>query len=142
MTLDVEGIVYGGLDVQEALGRTRRFETLLFPLSPSHWLMRVLSTIVRTLTIDVFSRQAEGLKRDMIGPELIGCDPRWRPPIFRQQLWHQLQRCLAVPLRLHQEIKDLAFIVDGTPQIMTPTSDNDDHFIEMPIVARCGPHAA
>ena len=115
MTLDVEGVVYGGLDVQEALGRTRRFETLLFPLSPSHWLMRVLSTIVRTLTIDVFSRQAEGLKRDMIGPELIGCDPSWRPPLLLQKSPHQLQRRLGIPLRLHEEIQNLAFIVDGTP---------------------------
>ena len=98
MTLDVEGVVHGGLDVQEALGRTRRFETLLFPLSPSHWLMRVLSTIVRTLTIDVFSRQAEGPKCDMIGSEFIGCDPSWRPPLFLQQFPHLLQRCLGVPL--------------------------------------------
>ncbi len=115
MTLDVEGVVYGGLDVQEALGGTRRFETLLFPLSPSHWLMRVLSTIVRTLTIDVFSRQAEGLKRDMIGPEFIGCDPGWRPALFLQQLPHQLQRRPGVPLRLHEEIQDLALFISGTP---------------------------
>ena len=60
MTLDVEGIVYGGLDVQKSLGRAWGFESLLFSLSPSDRLVRVLRTIVRTLVIDVLSRQAEG----------------------------------------------------------------------------------
>ena len=94
MTLDVEGIVYGGLDVQKSLGRAWGFESLLFSLSPSDRLVRVLRTIV----IDVLSRQAEGSKRDMIGSESIGCDPRWRPPVLLQQFPQQLQRRPGVPL--------------------------------------------
>ena len=69
MTLDVEGIVYGGLDVQKSLGRAWGFESLLFSLSPSDRLVRVLRSIVRTLVIDVLSRQAEGSNRDMIGSD-------------------------------------------------------------------------
>jgi hypothetical protein len=115
MTLDVEGIVYGGLDVQKSLGRAWGFESLLFSLSPSDRLVRVLRTIVRTLVIDVLSRQAQGSNRDMIGSETIGCDPRWRPPVFLQQFPQQLQRRPGVPLRLHEKIQDLAFIVDGMP---------------------------
>ena len=78
MTLDVEGIVYGGLDVQKSLSRAWGFESLLFSLSPSDRLVRVLRTIV----IDVLSGQAEGSNCDMIGSESIGCDPRWRPPVL------------------------------------------------------------
>ena len=115
MTLDVEGIVYGGLDVQKSLGRAWGFESLLFSLSPSDRLVRVLRAIVRTLVIDVLSRQAEGSNRDMIGSESIGCDPRWRPPVLLQQFPQQLQRRPGVPLRLHEKIQGLAFIVDGTP---------------------------
>ena len=77
--------------------------------------MRVLRSIVRTLIIDVLSRQAEGLKRDVITSEFIGCDPGWRAPLFLQQLPHQLQRCLGAPARLHEEIQNLTFIVDGAP---------------------------
>jgi len=80
MTLNIEGIVYGGLDVQELFGIARRFETLLFSLSPSDRLVRVLRTIVHTLIIDFLSRQAEGSNRDMIGSEFIGCDPGCPPP--------------------------------------------------------------
>ena len=115
MKLDVEGIVYGGLDVQKSMGRAWGFESLLFSLSPSDRLVRVLRTIVRTLVIDVLSRQAQGSNRDMIGSETIGCDPRWRPPVFLQQFPQQLQRRPGVPLRLHEKIQDLAFIVDGMP---------------------------
>ena len=94
MTLDVEGIVYGGLDVQKSLGRAWGFESLLFSLSPSDRLVRVLRTIV----IDLLSGQAEGLNCDMIGSESIGCDPRWRPPVLLQQFPQQLQRRPGVPL--------------------------------------------
>ena len=72
--------------------------------------MRILGTIIRTLIVDVLSRQAEGSNGDVIGPEFIGCDPGGWPALFLQQLAHQLQRCLGVPLRLHEEIQDLAFI--------------------------------
>jgi hypothetical protein len=88
---------------------------VLFPLSPSHWLMWIFSTIVRTLIIDVLRRQAEGSNCDMIGPEFIGHEPGWRLPLFLQQLPHQLQRRLGVPLQLHEEIEDLASIVGGAP---------------------------
>ena len=94
MTLDVEGIVYGGLDVQKSLGRAWGFESLLFSLSPSDRLVRVLRTIV----IDVLSGQAEGSNCDMMGSGSIGCDPRWRPPVLLQQFPQQLQRRLGVPL--------------------------------------------
>ena len=94
MTFDVEGIVYGGLDVQKSMGRAWEFESLLFSLSPSDRLVRVLRTIV----IDVLSGQAEGSNCDMIGSESIGYDPRWRPPVLLQQFPQQLQRRPGVPL--------------------------------------------
>ena len=77
--------------------------------------MRVLRTVVRTLIIDVLTRQAEESNCDVVRPEFIRCDPRWRPLLFLQQFPHQLQRCLSVPLRLHEEIEDLAFVINGTP---------------------------
>ena len=33
---------------------------------------------------------------------------------------------------LDQDLKDLAFVVDGTPQIHLLARDPDDHFVEMP----------
>jgi hypothetical protein len=129
MTLNVRGVVDRGLDIQEALGRAWRLETLLLALAPSDRLMRILRTIVGTLIIDVLSGQAEGPKGDMTGSEFIGCDPDWRPPVLLQKFPHQLQCSLGVPLRLHEEIQNLAFIVNGSPQLMAPPSNDDDHFV-------------
>ena len=47
---------------------------LLFSFSTPDGLMRILDTIIRTLIVDVLSRQAEGSNGDVIGPEFIGCD--------------------------------------------------------------------
>ena len=85
MTLDVEGIVCGGLDVEKALRGARRFEPLLFPLSLSDRLVGILRPIVLTLIVNVFRPQPEGLNGDVIGPEFIGCDPGWRCALFLQQ---------------------------------------------------------
>ena len=98
MTLDVKGVVDRRVDIQEALRRAWRLETLHLALSSSHWLVRILRAIIRTLIIDVLSRQGEDPKGDVIRSEFVGCDPRWRPAVFLQQFPHQLQRCLGVPL--------------------------------------------
>ena len=58
--------------------------------------------------------------------------------MFLQQFSHQTQRCPGVALRLHQEIQNLAFLVDGAPSPMASSSDNKDHFIKMPIVTGPG----
>ncbi len=84
MALDVEGIVYGGLDVQKSLDRAWGFESLLFALSPSDRLVRALRAIVRTLVIDVLSRQAEVSNRGMIGWALVACGAGF------EQLAHQI----------------------------------------------------
>jgi hypothetical protein len=41
----------------------------------------------------------------------------------------------AVSTTLDQDLKDLAFVVDGTPQIPVRARDPDDHFVEMPAIA-------
>ncbi len=100
--------------------------------------MLILGTIIRTLIINVLSRQAEGSNCEVIGSEFIGCELGWRPTLFPQQLAHQLQRCYGVPLRLHEAIQDLAFIVDGASEPMALPMNHDDHLIKMPIVAGRG----
>jgi hypothetical protein len=98
MALDVKGVVDRRLDIQEALRRAWRLETLLLSLSSSDRLMQILHRIVHTLIIDALSGQAKGPKGDMIGSEFIGCDPDWRPPVLLQKFPHQLQCSLGVPL--------------------------------------------
>jgi hypothetical protein len=42
---------------------------------------------------------------------------------------------------LDQGIEDLALVIDGAPQIHSPSSDAHDHLVQMPSVARAGRRA-
>ena len=66
MTLNVEGIVDGGVDVEEPLGGSGRLESLHLSLTSSHGLMRILRSIICSLIIDMFGRQANVSKCDRL----------------------------------------------------------------------------
>ena len=40
--------------------------------------------------------------------------------------------CALVPARLHQDVQDLTFAIDGTPKINALAVNLDEDFIEMP----------
>jgi len=82
MTLQVKSVVDGCVDIQEALRGAWRLETMLFALSSSNWLVRILRPIICTLIIDVLSSQAERAKSDMMGSKLASGKPNWREPMF------------------------------------------------------------
>jgi hypothetical protein len=51
-------------------------------------------------------------------------------------------RGLLVPPALHQDIENMAILIDGAPQIVTGAVDREEHCIEMPLVARSRTPAA
>jgi hypothetical protein len=78
------------------------------------------------------------LKGSAVGAQLVGCHPRRREAMLAEQLAHELDGRRPVSTTLDQDLEDLAFVVDGTPQIHVPARDPDDHFVEMPTIARSG----
>ena len=76
--------------------------------------------------------KSEMPKGSAVGAQLVGRSPRRREALFA----HQLDGRRPVSTTLDQDLKDLAFVVDGTPQIHVPACDTDDHFVEMPAIAR------
>ena len=75
-------------------------------------------------------------KGSAVGAQLVGRHPHRREALFAQQLAHQLDGRRSVSTTLDQDLKNLAFVVDGTPQIHVLACDPDDHFVEMPAIAR------
>jgi hypothetical protein len=72
MTLDVERVVNGGVNGQEALGRSGRFETLHLALASSSRLMRILGPIVLAQPLLMARRQSNfGLCR-AVRAKLVG----------------------------------------------------------------------
>jgi len=79
--------------------------------------------------------KSEMTKGSTVGAQLVSRHPRRREALFAEQLAHQLDGRRPVSTTLDQDLEDLAFVVDGTPQIHAFTRDPDDHFVEMPAIA-------
>jgi len=58
--------------------------------------------------------------------------------LLSEKLAHQPQRRPAVAATLDQHVKDLAFVVDGTPQVHPLAGDPNDQFVQVPSIARAG----
>ena len=82
---------------------------------------------------------AEVAGSSAIRPQIVGDQQVWNEAVLLQQLAHELQRGLLVALSLDQHIEDLAFGVDGAPQIDQAAVDLQVDLIEMPGCVRPGP---
>jgi len=71
-----------------------------------------------------------------VGAQLVGRHSRRREALFAEQFAHQPDGRRPVSTTLDQDLEDLALVVDGTPQIHLLASDPDNHFVEMPPIAR------
>jgi hypothetical protein len=137
VTLDIEGVVDGGVGREKPLGRTLRFETLLLSLTASDRQMRIFGSIV-------FSQPAGAVTigtAEFVCCSAIGCQPvsddcLRMDALVLQKLPEQSQCCLLVPPLLHQHIEDFAFVIDGTPEIHPLPSNSHHHLVQMP--AACG----
>ena len=137
MTLDVERVVNGGVNGQEALGRSGRFEPLHLTLAPSCRLMRILGPIVLAQAPLVASRQADfglcgAVRAKLVGHQHIGCEA-----LFLEQLAHQFHGCSLVAPSLHKQVENLAFVVNRALQPKLPARNHHGHLVEMPL--RCSP---
>src|SRR4029077_20428231 len=97
--------------------------------------MRILRPIVFSQALLMVAAKSEVPQGSAVGAQLVGRHPRRREALLAQQLAHQLDGRRPVSTTLDQDLKDLAFVVDGTPQIPVLARDPDDHFVEMPAIA-------
>ena len=61
--------------------------------------------------------QAELWKRRGIGTQLVGVDPVRDVALLFEEFAHKFQGCALVSAGLGEDFKNLAFIVNGTPQV-------------------------
>jgi hypothetical protein len=66
-----------------------------------------------------------------IGGQPIRHEHRRRIALLLEELAHQPQSSRLVPLRLHQQVQDLALVVDGAPQPQAFAPDHNRHFVEV-----------
>ena len=124
MALMRESVVGRCADGKEPLCRSKRFEALQFPLSSSHRLMGVFRPIVGPVTVNMFRGQRHVPEGRRIGPQLVRDQPARRNTLFLEQYLHQLFGRFRIAPALHQEIQNLALMIDGTPEPKAPPADN------------------
>jgi hypothetical protein len=114
MALKVEGVVDGGVHAEKPLGGASRLEPLHF-VPPSYRLMRVFGSVVFPQPLLMRTGQSQAAERGGVRAQLVGDQQLGREALLLEQLAHQSQRRPTVASALNQHVKDLAFVVDGTP---------------------------
>ena len=139
MSLMVEGVVNGGIDIQKTLRGSRRLESLHLAFSSPHDLMGVFSAIVLSEASIVRASEAQLPESRAVRAQLV-CDQQLRceacflsscasagvPPAYRAGA--------------ERACRGFALMVDGAPPVHPPPSDPNDHLVEVP--SRAGACAA
>jgi hypothetical protein len=90
----------------------------------------------------VFDARQDLLFGGAIAAEFIRDDDPRHIPQALQQLAEESFRRVLVPPALHQDIEDMAILIDRPPQIVAFTPHAEKHLIQMPFVARSRAPAA
>jgi hypothetical protein len=94
--------------------------------------MRILDPIVLPSTALIAAVDPKVVGGGAIRAQVVGDHSIRSEAIFLQKFAHQFQRGMLVSLGLDQHIEDLAFGVDGSPQIDQTAADFQIGFVEMP----------
>ena len=132
MALDVEGVVDGGVNGKEALGRSRSLEADPRSFPSACGLVRILGSIVEAATGHMSIGHADLSERSSIGPELVSHDRRGCKALLPEEAAHQLQSSAFVAPVLHKDFQHLALGVDRPPEIVRLASNFHEDLVQVP----------
>ena len=94
--------------------------------------MRVLGAVVLAQSLFVAGGQSQLGFGGRIGTKSIRDHSFWGETLFFEQLSQEFHGSRSIAPALDQEVKDLALVVNRSPQPEVPTRDRDHHLIKMP----------
>ena len=127
---------------EEVLRLFGRFEPLHLPFSSSRRSMRVLGTVVEIATLSVLDTGQQLASSHTIASQLVGDDHSRHVLQTLQQPPEEALGGFGIASVLNEDVEHNAVLIDGTPEIMLHALDPDEHFVEVPLVARPRPAAA
>ena len=80
--------------------------------------------------------QPETAERRGVRAQFVGDQQFRREAVLLEQLAHQPQRRPAVAPALHQQVEDLALVIDRPPEVHPLPGDPHYHLVQVPSVAR------
>ena len=116
MSLMVDGVVDGGMEVEKTLRGSRRLEPLHLALSSPHDLMGVFSAIFSEALI-MRAGEAQLPESRAVGAQLVGDQQLRCEALFLEQLAHQPECRLRIAPALNEHLENFALMVDGAPQV-------------------------
>src|SRR5713101_6460080 len=98
--------------------------------------MRILGPIVLPQALLMVAGKPKMQEGSAVGAQLVSRHFLRREALLAEQLAHELDGCALVPAALNQDFENLALMIDRAPQVHMLAGDPDDHFVEMPSIAR------
>ena len=94
---------------------------------------RVTATSVASVRNEVTGYTiVEAGSHDAAAAMLVGHPHLRREALFLEQLAHQFHRCSFIAPPLHEQVENLAFVVNRAPEPELPARDRHGHLIERP----------
>ena len=136
MSPDSKEIQHESVHGQESLRLPWRFEPAHLSLALSRRLMRHLGTIVRVSVRAMGDGRHDRSVRSRVAAQLVGDQPPRLTLLALQQLAEKTCGSPTVTTRLDEDIEDVAILIDGTPEIVSPSLDGDEDLVQVPDVAQ------
>ena len=113
---------------------TRRLEALHPALPLAGGLMGVLHTVIQISVLPMFDAWEELPLRGSITLQLVRDDDAWSVLAPLEELAEESLRSLLVAPALHQDIEDLAILIDHPPEIVPLTTNREKDLVQMPLI--------
>ena len=126
----VEQVVNSRMNAQETLSLPRRFKPSHTPFSNSCWLMRKLCPVIGILRCIVHRVGDQFSMCNAVASQLIRDDLSGLAAIFSEQPFEEPLGCCTVTSHLQKHIDHLSVLIHGSPQVLLPTLDLHEHFID------------
>jgi hypothetical protein len=131
VTVVVEVVVDRGVNGGELLQGLQVPEFRHRALSSSKRLMRVFSSVVEPSSAPLTLHHSNGFHRGGVRPKTVSHESLLPTIAFHRAL-QELERSLAIPTLRGEDLKDLAFVIHGAPEVVHLPIDPDEHFIQVP----------
>ena len=126
----------GTIGCEETLGRPQRLDSLHASLSLPRRLVGVFRPVVQIAMLPMLDAGQALAYGGTVASQLIGDDDSWNVREIFEPLAEELFRSRLVPAALHEDIKDVPVLIDGTPEIVACAVDPHKHLVRVPCVPR------
>jgi hypothetical protein len=113
----------------------RGFESAHLPFALARRLMRNLHAVIGVTVGAVIHVIENGSYRSRVAFQSVGDDPQRLSFLPAHKPTKEPFRSAPVTSRLHQDVDDVAVLIDRPPQILLRTVNSNKDFIQMPVMA-------